>query len=310
MRKILILLLLITAKVATAQTAEDYYKEAKEFCKKRDYKSALKSVEKSIKIDGANDDYYTLKGNCLYKLKQNMDAYDTYNTAISINKKKADLYNNRGFILETYMKFDEAIMDYTTAMELAKNDTNKNAYLANRDAAKLKKRDFNGAYDDLIISYKFDSNDIGTLTNLGTLCMELGKNEETLKYLLRVIEIDPSFDAAYGNIGYLYQRIGQYEKSNKYYNKVLELDPNEPLGYSNRSYNKYKLGDLKGAKKDIEKSIKLYPTNSYAYRIRALIYIEEKKIDKACEDLKTAIDMGFAKMYGDEVETLKKKYCK
>ena len=60
---------------------------------------------------------------------------------------------------------------------------------------------------------------------------------------------------------------------------------------------------------DVNKSIQLYSANSYAYRIRALIYIEKKDLDKACADLQTAIDKGFTAIYGNEVIELQKKYC-
>jgi tetratricopeptide (TPR) repeat protein len=88
------------------------------------------------------------------------------------------------------------------------------------------------------------------------------------------------------------------------------MNPNEPLGYSNRSYSRLKLGDTKGAMKDINKSIELYPSNSYAYRNRALIYIEQEKFDKACEDLQTAIDKGYTLSYGEDVINLQKKHCR
>jgi tetratricopeptide (TPR) repeat protein len=123
------------------------------------------------------------------------------------------------------------------------------------------------------------------------------------------VEVDSTFYPAYGNIGFKYQEMGQYDKAIEYFNKVLEMSPDEPLGYSNRSYCRLKTGDIKGAKSDIEKSLKLYPGNSYAYRIRALIYLEEGKTDKACEDFRTALNKGFTEMYGDEVLQLLKKHC-
>lgn len=104
--------------------------------------------------------------------------------------------------------------------------------------------------------------------------------------------------------------MGQHEKAIEYFDKVLEFDPEEPLGFSNRSFNKFKLGDLQGAMLDIEKSIKIYPANPYVYRIRALIYIEEGKIELACKDLQEALDKGFTISYGEEVIDLQKKHCK
>jgi Tfp pilus assembly protein PilF len=128
-------------------------------------------------------------------------------------------------------------------------------------------------------------------------------------YLNKAIEIDSAYYPAYANIGFKYQEMGQHEKAIEYYDMVLSFAPDEPLGYSNRSYNRMKVGDLKGAMKDIEKSLKLYPSNPYAYKVRALIYIESEKIDKACEDLQTALDKGYTITFGNEVLDLQKQYC-
>ena len=62
--------------------------------------------------------------------------------------------------------------------------------------------------------------------------------------------------------------------------------------------------------RDINKSIKIMPSNSYAYKIRALIYIEKGKAEKACEDLNIALSYGYTAQYGKEVEKLKRLNCK
>lgn len=309
MRQLLIIILFATVKLTTAQTGDNHYNQAKTAFDNKDFKTALKNIDYAIKFDSLIIDFFVIKAKCLYELKLYQELYDTYNMAISIFPNYSFLYNNRGNLLINFREFDTAIHDFTTAIELAENDSTKHNSITNRAAAKISKRDFNGAYQDLLTAYKFDSTDFATLTNLGVVCDEIGKGDETLKYLLKAIELDSSFYPAYLNIGFKYQVMGQYEKALEYHDKVLEFNPDEPLGYSNRSFTKFKLGDLKGAMKDIEKSIRLYPENSYAYRIRALIYIEERKIEKACDDLQTALDKGFTVTYGEEVINLHKKYC-
>lgn len=296
-------------QIAWAQTATDYFQKANEANERKDFKSALKSIDQALRLDSLNADYYNGKAIILTELERYQESYDTYSKAIALFPNKSFLLNNRGNLLLSLGEFDASIQDFTHALSIAENDTAKRLCYTNRAAVKTKVRDFFGAYFDLLDAYKLDSTDIAILTNLGSVCDEIGKGEETLKYLLEAVRIDPTFYPAYGNIGFKYQMMGQHEKAIEYFNKVLEMNPDEPLGYSNRSFNKLKLGDLKGAMKDIEKSIKLYPANSYAYRIRALIYIEEKEFNKACLDLQTAIDKGFTVSYGDEVINLQKKYC-
>jgi hypothetical protein len=61
--------------------------------------------------------------------------------------------------------------------------------------------------------------------------------------------------------------------------------------------------------RDINKSIKLMQQNSYAYKIRALINIENNKIDNACKDLIKETELGYTPQYGNEVKELKALHC-
>ena len=308
--KPLIIALICLTHFSFSQTANDYYQSAQIDFDKKSFKSALRKIENAFRLDSSNVDYFFIKAQTLYELQKYQESYDTYSEAIILFPKKSFLYNNRGNFLLSFQEFDLAITDFTSAIDIAENDSTKYHYITNRAAAKLSKRDFDGAYRDLLIAYNFDSTDITTLTNLGAVCDEIGKGNETLKYLLKAVEVDPSFYPAYGNIGFKYQEMGQHEKAIEYFDMVIQFNPIEPLGYSNRSFNKLKLGQLKGAMRDIQKSIQLYPENSYAYRTRALIYIENKKYDNACKDLQNAIDKGFTVSYGQEVEDLQKEHCK
>jgi tetratricopeptide (TPR) repeat protein len=307
--RIILILTLFTSGLTFGQTANDFNVKAIDKSDEGNFKAALKEINNAIILDSLNTDFLNSKGYYLYELEQYQESYDVYSKAIAI-EGNSHSYDGRGIVLETVGEFNLAIEDYSMAINKAENDTIKYMELSNRAAAKMKLRDFQSAYEDLMNAYSFDSSDIAVLTNLGAVCDEIGKGEETLKYLLKAIEVDPEFYPAYGNIGFKYQEMGQYSKAIEYCNKVLEFDPNEPLGYSNRSYNLYKLGDLKGAHKDIDKSIKLYPGNSYAYRIKALIYLEEGKLEKACVNIQIALNKGFTSQYGDEVINLKNENCK
>ena len=307
--KFVLIILAFNSILALGQTADESYMKAINKGKEGNFKAALKEIEKALTLDSLNTDFLNIKGYYLYELNQYQKAYNTYSRAIKVDGN-AQSYAGRGRTLETVSEFKLAIEDYTKAINYAENDTIKYMELSNRAAAKMKIRDFQGAYKDLIYAYSFDSTSLGILTNLGAVCDEIGKGEETLYYLLKAIEVDSLFYPAYGNIGFKYQEMGEHTKAIEYFNKVLEFNPNEPLGYSNRSYNLYKLGDLKSAHKDIDKSLKLYPSNSYAHRIKALIYLEEGKEQKACEAIQTALDYGFTQQYGDEVIRLQNEHCK
>lgn len=309
MRLILTLFLVGTLQLAYAQKGASHYEEAVMKYNSKDFRGALSAIEKALELDTRNLLYYDIKAKCLFQLEDYNSAFVTYDKAIVIDPRKAFLYGNRALLRFSIQEFDYAIDDYTVAMELAESDSIRNYYLADRATAKKQKRDFEGAYQDLLVAYQFDSTSVTTLMDLGGICDEVGQGDKALGYLYKAIEEDPSFYYVYTNIGFKYQEMGQYERAITCFDTLLKHNPKEPLGYSNRSYCKLKIGDTKGALEDIEMSMKLYPTNSYAYRIRALIYIQKGETDRACLDLQSALNLGFEKIYGDEVTKLREQYC-
>jgi tetratricopeptide (TPR) repeat protein len=295
---------------ANCQTKEEYYQRASQFYDQSDYSKALDHINKALSIDPINSKYLLLKGNSLEKSNRFQEAFDAYTLAIKSHPNDAVAYNQRGLLLMKIQETENSIKDFSSALEFETADSMKLPLFLNRGAAKINIRDFQGAYNDFISALKFDTLNIGTLNNLASVCDEIGKGDQTLSYLYKVIQIDSTFIGAYGNIGFKYQEMGDYKRAIKFFNKVLELDKNEPLAYSNRGFNYYKLGEFNLALSDINLSLKLYSSNSYAYRIRALVYLSLKENQKACEDVEEALRLGYTKMYGDEVEQLKKEYCK
>ncbi len=309
MKQFLFLLFTLAAIHSQAQSKEGFYKKASDFFDHKDYANAVEQIDLALELDPDNSEYLLLKGNSLYELKQYQSSYDTYTKIITLHPGNVIALNQRGLLLNTIGEFDRSIKDFDTALSFASADSLRLGLLINRGAAKTSIRDFQGAYNDYLDAYKIDSLQIGTLNNLATVCDEVGKGDQTLKYLYRILQIDSTFTGAYGNIGFKYQQMGNYKLSVQFFDKVLSMDPDDAIAYNNRGYDKLKLGDIKGALSDINKSISLYPGNSYAFRNRALVFIQQKKFNEACADLDTAIKQGFTQMYGDEVEKLKSKYC-
>lgn len=311
MRKLLFVALYITLTLTTnAQDAKNHYDSAIDAINNQQWGKAEKQINSALEKDSTVWFYYDTKCYILQVEGKLQEAYDLYTEALGRFPENADLYNNRGNYLIELHYYNEAVADLSTALMYADNDTLKKLITTNRAAAKSYLRDFEGAYDDLMLAYIYDSTDRATLINLGAICDEIGKGDETLYYLNKAIELDPTDGFVYINVGYKYQVMGEYENAIEYFDKAAELTPDQGLIYSNRSYNKYLLGDFKGAKKDIEKGIELKADNSYAYWVRALLFIEEGKIDKACEDLGTAVRMGYTVSYGDAVEKLQEEYCR
>ena len=293
----------VNAQLSHAEMAEKYYKNGQLL-------AALNEVELALSKDSTDLGNLLLKGNILTQQKQYNDAYQTFSQLIKWHPQKIDGYNQRGILLYSIQHTEDALKDFDQALGFATGDTDKITLYMNRGAAKNSIRDFKGAYDDFHAAYLIDSSNVGILNNLAMVCQDVGKGDQTLGYLFRILKLNSTEISVYGNIGFAYQNMGDFKKAAEYFDKALKIQPNDPYSYSNRGYNWYKLGDYDKAMEDIEQSLTLYPENSYAIKTKALILIAQNKIEKACYFLDKALDYGFTKMYGDEVETLKAQYCK
>lgn len=310
MKYLIVFLIICTSPLILAQTGQELYELAADQSENENYKKALKTINNAIDKDSTDVKFFRLKLQLLESLEQYQECSDYLSIVVKKFPKDPLLHHFRGAFLTTIQEFNSAIMSYNRALKYAEIDSVKFLIIANRATPKIRIRQFESAYDDLMMAYAFDSTEIAVLVNLSVVCDEVGKGDQTLMYLNKALEQDSTFWPIYANIGYKHQEMGQHEKAIEYYNIVLKNDPNEALGYSNRAFNYYKTGEIKKALKDIDKSIKLYPENSYAYKVRALIYLEMKENKKACEDIQTALDRGYTTSYGDEVKKLKIEYCK
>ncbi len=302
-------LLIATASFGQLKTAEEYAKISNDYEKKDQYDLALENILKAILMDGTKVEYYISKGRIYESLEDIQGAYDAYTEAIAAFPENAEAYGNRARVLYYSDLYEASFDDYEMVMKLETNDTLRNYWMINRSTVKAAVKDFQGAYDDLMTCYKWDSLEVGTIVNLAALCHEWGRPEENLMYLNKLIQLDSTFYDAYIPLGFDYQEKGNHEEAIKCFDKVLRNVPDDPYALNNRSLSRLALGDTKGAMEDVTASLKLDPENSYAYKNRGMIYLKMKKTTKACEDFQMALDKGFTEQYGDEVEKLIKEHC-
>lgn len=308
-KRIITICLTLSAFSSFAQTDSLEYKKSVAELESGNPKAALKSIDKALSL-AKKEDYILFRSEVLLALEDYQATFDNYKTGIELFPESFYLHSQLGIFLNQVGEIEYSTDILTKSIELAGKDEDllSTAY-TNRSGVFTAVRDFESAYNDLILAHTYDTTNIAPLINLGAVCDEIGKAEEGINFLYKALAIDPTYYPIYGNIGFFHQTKGDYAKAIECYNKVLEMNPDEPLGYSNRSFNRMKLGDLKGAMTDIDKSIKLYPANAYAYMVKGSIYVEQKKFDKACEQFSIALQKGFTERYGKDVEIMMGKYC-
>lgn len=293
-----------------AQDKHPSYLEAKKSFENKKYSQALKEVTIALESDLKQYDYWYLKTQILTEMGEALAALDIFNKMVDSFSNDPRVYFDRGNFLTSIRMAETAVKDFEKGLSLNTADSMIIPFYLNSGSARIYYRDFKGAYADFRQAYNKDSSNVSVLNNLGMVAQEIGKEDEAIFYMNKIIQLDPKFLGGYVNLGYLYQLKGDFKQSVSYLDKALLLDPNEALALNNRGYSKLKLGDLKGALADVKKSIKLYPANAYAYRNLGLIHLSQEKNDEACKDFYQALDMEFTKQYGNEVINLIKENCR
>lgn len=309
MKNLVFLFLVSLSNISLAQEGLNNFKLAIEKRKEKKYKDAISYCNKAIQADPANDEYYLERSQINIYLNDAEAAFKDINKAIAINPASEKGYIRRGDFYHLIDQYDKSIIDFSNALERAKEDSIKVRCLVSRSSSKLAKMDYDGCRQDCNKALTIDSLSIGALNNLAISMSGLEYGEEVLKVLKKIIEIDPSVDYAYMNMGYKLSVLGRHKESLPYFDKAISMNPHNPYGYSNRGFAKLKNSDIEGAMDDLNKSIKQDPTNSYAFKNRGLVYLAQKKHKKACEDWDEAIRLGYSRNYGKEVEELIKTNC-
>ena len=292
-----------------SQEASRFFSEGSKLAGAGNHKAALGQFTRAIELAPDSARYYVKRADTYLELGKLEDSFNDLNQALRIDPECIEAFIDRGLFYYRIHEFDKSVLDYTAALEIATQDSLRNAILVNRSSTYLKNRDYQQAIDDCNSILKNDSNDVGGLNNLAMALDGIGRGNETIGILKRIIVIDSTLVYPYMNIGFKLSLEEKYEEAMPYFNKAIELSPEMAITYNNRGYARFRLNDTDGALTDINKSIKLYPSNPYAYRNRGLVYHHLGKKTKACEDWNTAIKLDFTTIHGNEVKDLLKQNC-
>ena len=170
------------------------------------------------------------------------------------NRQEAIAYYNRGVDCCIVGSYEEAIKDYSKAIELDGK--------------------FAHAYYDR-----------------GNVYYKKGANEEAIKDYSKAIELDGKFVHAYHGRGRAYCEKGLYEEAIKDYSKAIELNDKYTYAYHGRGIAYFKKGSYEEAIKDYSKAIELNDKYTYAYHGRGIAYFKKGSYEEAIKDYSKAIEL-------------------
>jgi tetratricopeptide (TPR) repeat protein len=266
---------------------------------------AIQDYEKMLSIDSTNINAINGIG-LIYKYQGNLDlAITQFNKGIkfeSINKSGAAYcYGNRADTYSDQGKLDEALQDYTKAIDLEIFKSNRNKIRGDFYRDKL-----NRPFDALIdysIAISNASKNINYLWSRGKLYSEKLNNQKlAIQDFEQILKIKPNDINAMNWLTIFYDRNNDMENAVKGYMKIISLgdsikkleDKIEDYGWANIN-----LAEIYQCENKVEEALSLYneginymPEHVKAYYWRAWFFaLYLSKYDEAISDFSTSIKL-------------------
>lgn len=266
-----------------------YLKRAKLYSKYKDLSSAVNDIDRAIKIDSTQPEYYLLKAELLKKQdkliesKQTLDAcmvLDNDNVparvelgwlaliardyeqaikyadaALKIDIYNANAYYLKGMVFEEQLDTTLAISSYKTALEQENDFYEPHIHLGLLHFDK----DLNLAKAYLKNALRIKPQSLEALYAFGICCQEKGDYNEAIATYHNILKIE-EYREPYFNLGYIHQEyLKVYDVAIDYYSKAIKVEPKYVDAYYNRGLCYEELGEIKKAEKDFREALKLNP---------------------------------------------------
>ncbi|MEQ9368458.1 MAG: tetratricopeptide repeat protein [Coleofasciculus chthonoplastes F3-SA18-01] len=256
---------------------------------KEDYVTALELAEKLVKIRGQAEDWFK-RGWCLSNLDSYEEALVSYDKAIELAPTYVPAWGLRSWILENLKHYEDALISCDQAIELdpdyAPGWGQRGGVLGN-----LKR------YEEALIScdkaIELDPNDARTWVLRGWVLDNLERYEEALVSYEKAIELDPNYAPAWGLRGLVLDKLERYEEALVSYDKAIELNPNDAQAWVIRGWVLDKLERYEEALVSYDKAIELNPNDAQAWFDRGWVLDNLERYEEALESCDKAIELGY-----------------
>ena len=138
-----------------------------------------------------------------------------------VDYNRGTFYFNRGTEYLAKGSYDQAILDFTEAIEINSNDAD--AY-TNRANAYFRKKNYDQAILDFTKAIEIKPNFFSIYLNRGNAYAKKDNLDQAISDYTKAIEINPDFGQAYYSRGFAYLLKGDIDQANSDYNKMKELN--------------------------------------------------------------------------------------
>lgn len=267
----------------------------------------LKNCTKAIELDPMYGDAFVMRANVEDMFGMTAEAIKDYETAITLNSKDADAYNQLIIALGTQGNYEKALLTVNRFLELVPNHYEM---LSNRVKIYLGLNKMSDAFNDLNTLQTIDPKNSFGFYLSGYLNDSIGKREIACQEMLKADRLN-SIQAH----NFLYEKCPELidptslkleklfydalalEDQRKFkeailkYDELVVLAPDSALFYYNRGKVKRTLELHKEAIVDYNSAIKLFPTEVTFWVSRAVSELYSKDTIASINTLKKAIEI-------------------
>jgi tetratricopeptide (TPR) repeat protein len=256
----------------------------------RKYKEALDILERAELFDSNDINLFILKTDAYLALDQQQKAVELLEAALMQfeGDERIELLFELADVYDDYEEFDKVFDCLKVILE--DDPTNEEA---------LYKicfwTDFTGRNEESIrlhlsIIDEYPFSELAWF-NLGAAYQGLKLYEKAIDAYLYAVAIDEKFDYAYRNMGDAYLRMRKFKEAIEVLEKVLELSRPEDVIYEAIGHCYHKVGNFAQARFNYRKASHLNPDDSKLYYKMALTYINEEQWSSAIKQLESAMQM-------------------
>lgn len=199
------------------------------------------------------------------------------------------LLSNLGTVQRNLLKYDDAIISYSSALMLAPKSI---TLLQNRASLYSEMQNWDKAYEDYTTILYLEEDDEEALYRRGLIRLEQNDTLAARLDFERIVINNPVSSKGRLGIAALLKYVANYSTAADMYSQVLKSNPNNAELYLKRSEIYYLDGKLAKAAEDINKSLTIRPDDPLALVIRGRIRYAQYDKKSALSDFIKAQELG------------------
>ncbi len=243
--------------------------EAIELINKEHWQEAIEKLTLAIEKQPDAASIYENRGICYQKLHQYEQAIADYSKALELDKSMAAfLYNNRGYCYKSLGKPDLAVADFTEALK--RDSRFQDPLLLERGRLLVDLDDMDSAERDFNKALEFPAIRSQAYSELSYIAIQRQDPASCIALATKAIEINGSYIEAWVNRGACELSTGKFAAAEKDLSAAIQLKPRFATPYLNRAAAYVGLHDCSRARADAKTALQMEPAHKdVAQRILA-----------------------------------------